>query len=140
MSTATSIDQTRARFDKSESETEKRLGFPATAAGRALINRYADELAGIIDDARTTRHGNAAAEIWKAVADRSDESLAINILAVALQANHEEWTGLWYSHIGTALGLRGAMAVKVGMWAGEGSAPKSVRAHQREGPRDRQGH
>ena len=98
-------------------KSEKRLGFPGTVKGHALIGKYADELAGIINDERTTRHGNKATEIWDALAKFSDENLAINILALALQANHEDLIGKWYSHIGTQLGFRGALAVKIGMWA-----------------------
>jgi hypothetical protein len=90
MSTAISIDRTRARFDKTEAETLNRLGFPRTTAGRAVINKYAGELAGIIGEARATRHGNAAAAIWDTLSEFSDENLAINILAIALQANHED--------------------------------------------------
>jgi hypothetical protein len=118
MSTAISIDRTRARFDKTEAETLNRLGFPRTTAGRAVINKYAGELAGIIGEARATRHGNAAAAIWDTLSEFSDENLAINILAIALQANHEDdLIGKWFSHIGSQLGFRGKLAVKVGMWA-----------------------
>ena len=120
-SAAISFDRTLDRLNKTEAEAARRLGFPQTVPGRALVTRDAPDLAAIIADARASRHGNKAAEIWDAVSDRSDESLSIHILAIGLQASaapHEIF-GEWASHIGTQLGFRGTLAVKVGMWAAD---------------------
>ena len=120
-SAATSFDRTLDRLNKTEAETAKRLGFPQTVPGRALVTKYAPDLAAVIAEARASRHGNKATEIWTAVSDRSDKNLAINLLAIGLQAcamRHDIF-GEWASHIGTQLGFRGKLAVKVGMWAAD---------------------
>ena len=121
ISAAISLDRTHARLTKTEAETFKRLGFPGTVPGLAIMGKYTPVLAAIIAEARASRHGNKATEIWAAVSDRSDKNLAINILAIGLQASamRHDIFGKWASHIGTELGFRGKLAVKVGMWAAD---------------------
>jgi DNA-directed RNA polymerase len=120
-SAAISYERTFDRLARMDAETIQRFGFPQTVPGRALVTKYAPDLAAIIAEARASRHGNNATEIWAAVSDRSDKNLAINILAIALQASamRHDIFGEWASHIGTQLGFRGKLALKIGMWSAD---------------------